>query len=140
MQMNYINKLNKLGNYKDYAPIGIMFVFFLYLILAIKAQSFLPSNIEKFAENLADLNWPAPVILAYVGSWSVFLAYILIALGWKTRIACIPTVIYFLVAVFGFHIARGHGISDTMSATVLLVMSIFLLINGPGKPSVDEGL
>ena len=138
--MNILKSIDKLDRFKDYAPIGIRFVFFLYLILAIKAQSFLPSNIEKFASNLAEMNWLMPTFLAYLGSWSVFVGYIMVVLGWKTRLASIPIVIYFLVAVFGFHVAKGHGISETMSATVLLVMSIFLLLNGAGKPSIDEGL
>lgn len=138
--MNIFNSIDKLERYKDYAPIGIRFVFFLYLILAIKAQSFLPSNIEKFAGNLAEMNWPIPLFLGYLGSWSVFVAYIMVVLGWKTRLASIPIVIYFLVAVFGFHVAKGHGISETMSATVLLIMGIFLLLNGAGKPSFDEGV
>jgi len=138
--MNVFNKTDRLEKFKDYAPIGIRFVFLLYLILAIQHQSFLPSNIEKFAENLAEMNWPASTFLAYLGSWSVFIAYIFVVIGWKVRLASIPIVIYFLVAVFGFHMAKGHGISETMSATVLLMMSIFLLMNGGGKPSIDNGL
>ena len=134
-----LSSIDKLDRFKNYAPIGIRFIFFLYLILAFKAQSFMPSNIEQFASRLAKMNWPLPTLLAYVGSWSVFLGYILIVIGFKTRWACIPVVVYFLVAVFAFHVAQGHGISDTMSATVLLMSSLFLLINGAGKPSVDEG-
>jgi len=55
--MNIFKAVDKLERFKDYAPIGIRFIFFLYLILAIKAQSFLPGNIEKFASNLAEMIW-----------------------------------------------------------------------------------
>ncbi|MFP2995379.1 DoxX family protein [Spongiivirga sp. MCCC 1A20706] len=132
--------LNKLEKFKDYAPVGIRFIFLLYFILAVDHQSFMPSNVEKFAGNLAEMNWPMSTFLAYLASWSGIIAYVFVIIGWKTRLASIPIVIYFLVAVLGFHAAKGHGISESMSATVLLVMGIFLLLNGPGKPSIDEGL
>ena len=132
--------LEKLEKFKAYAPVGIRMIFLLYFILAIKAKVYLPTTIEKFSESIAGMGLPAPLVLAYLGSWSLLIAYVMIIIGYKVRLAAVPVVIYFLVAVFGFHVASGHGISQTMSATVLLVMAIFLLLHGAGKPSVDEGL
>ena len=132
--------LDNLEKFKPYAPVGIRLVFLLYFILAIKAKVYLPDTIEKFSESLSGMGLPAPLFFAYLGSWSLLIAYIMIVIGYKVRLAAVPVVIYFLIAVFGFHVASGHGISQTMSATVLLVMAIFLLLNGAGKPSVDEGL
>ncbi len=135
-----LKTLNKLEKYKSYSPIFIRIIFLLYFILAVKAEVYTPSVIEKFAESLVKINIPAPIFFAYLGSWSVFVAYIMIIIGWKVRLAAIPVIIYFLVAVFLFHVNSGHGIRETMSATVLLVMGCFLLLNGAGKPSIDEGI
>ncbi len=132
--------LDKLARFKQYAPICIRFIFFLYLILAVKAQVYLPSNVEKFSENLGGMGFPFPLFFAYLASWSVFIAYILVTLGWKVRLAAVPLVIYFSVAVFVYHVPAAHGISKTMPATVMLAMSLFLLLNGAGKLSIDEGI
>jgi len=136
-----INKIeNRLKGLSGYAPLFLRFVFLLYFIMAIKAQVFRPSVVEKFSEQLINLGFPAPLFFAYLGSWSVFLCYFLIIIGWKTRLAAIPIIIYFLVAILSYHLPAGHGISKTMPATVLFVLGCFFLLNGAGKFSVDEGL
>jgi len=136
-----INKMiNRLDNWKGYAPLFLRFVFLLYFITAVKAKVFSPSVIEKFSEQLINLGFPAPLFFAYLGSWSVFICYFLIIIGWKTRLAAIPIIIYFLVAILSYHLPAGHGISKTMPATVLFVLGCFFLLNGAGKLSIDEGL
>lgn len=135
-----LNKLNQLDKFKDYAPVFLRFIFLLYLITAVKAQVFMPSVVEKFSEQLINLGFPAPLFFAYLGSWSVFVAYILIIIGWQTRLAAIPIIIYFAVAILTYHLPEGHGIRQTMPATVLFVLGCFFLLNGAGKPSVDKGV
>ena len=101
--------VNRLERCRDYAPLFLRFVFLLYFITAIKAQVFTPSVIEKFSEQLINLGFPAPLFFAYLGSWSVFICYFLIIIGWKTRVAAIPIIIYFLVAILSYHLPAGHG-------------------------------
>ena len=132
--------LKKLDKVKDYAPITIRLIFFLYFILAIKGQVYLPTNAEKFGDNLADMGIPLASFMGYLATYSIFISHIMVVIGFKTRVAAIPEVIYFLVAVFVYHVPEGHGISQTMPASVMLAMSIFLLLNGAGKPSIDEGI
>ncbi len=132
--------LGKLNTYKAYATIPIRFIFFLYLILAIKAEVYLPSNAEKFGENLAGMGIPASTLMGYLASYSIFIAHILIIIGWKVRFAAAIEIIYFMVAVFVYHVPKDHGISETMPASVMLAMSLFLLFNGAGKPSFDESI
>ncbi len=86
------------------------------------------------------MHFPAPLFFTYLASWSIFIAYVLETLGWKVRLAAIPLVIYFLVAAFVYHVPAGHGIGKTMPASVMLAMSLFLLFNGAGKLSIDEGV
>ena len=132
------NTLNKLEKLKEYAPVPIRIIFLLYFILAVKAQVYLPSNAEKFGENLAVMGIPFASFMGYIATYSLFIAHLMIVIGFKVRLAAIPEIIYFLVAVFVYHVPEGHGISQTMPASVMLAMSIFLLLNGAGKPSVDE--
>jgi putative oxidoreductase len=127
----------KAGNY---APIFLRMVFALYLYLALKAGVYTSVAHDKFASNLAGLGLPASSLLAYISTWSMLIAYTLISIGWFTRLAAIPVVINFIVALVWGHLLTGHEISKAISAIVLLVLGIFFLLNGPGKPSVDEGL
>ena len=61
-------------------------------------------------------------------------------LGWKTRWAALFLTINFIVAVVAGHIAIADTYKNSFPSINLLAMSIFLLLNGPGKPSVDEGV
>ena len=135
-----LKTLEKLDRIKDYAPVAIRIIFLLYFILALKAQVYLPSNAEKFGENLAGMGIPFAPFMGYLATYSIFVAHLMVVIGFKVRLAAIPEVICFLVAVFGYHVAEGHGISKTMPASVMLAMSLFLLLNGAGKPSLDEGV
>jgi putative oxidoreductase len=125
---------------KSLAPLFLRLIFAIYLFLALKAKVYLPSAVDKFAENLSGLGLPAATFLAYLGTYSVLISYLLLVIGFKTRWAAIPVIIYFLVAVVWGHIIPGHALGKMISAIVLLVLGIFFLLNGPGRPSVDEGV
>lgn len=66
--------------------------------------------------------------------------YFLIVIGWMTRWAAIPVIINFIVALVWGHLIPGHELSKMVSAIVLLILGIFFLLNGPGKPTLDEGI
>lgn len=103
-----------------------------------KAYEF--SAIEKFSENLKGLGFPLPLAFAFVGTWMVLIGYVLVVIGWKTKWAAIPVVIYFGVAVFVYHVPEGHGLSKMMAALAPMMMGLFFMLHGAGKPSVDEGV
>ena len=125
---------------KEYAPLPLRMIFVYYLFTALKSQVYAPSTINSFAENLEGLNWPMPLVLAWIGSYTVLIGYVLIIVGFKIRYAAIPIIIYFAVASFGFHFAQGHSVKDAMPALILMALGIFFLFNGAGKPSIDEGI
>ncbi|MEL7162075.1 MAG: DoxX family protein [Bacteroidota bacterium] len=78
---------------------------------------------------------PASLILAVFGE---FFCGILIAVGYFTRVACIPYLITMLVAAFIVHLTDGWG---KMSFPLMYaVAAIILLITGPGKYSLDYRL
>jgi putative oxidoreductase len=124
---------------KDYAPVFLRLIFAIYLFLALKAGVYTTEAHTAYAENLGKLGLPAPAFMAHLSSWSMLACYALIIIGWKTRWAAIPVIINFAVAIIWGHLIPGHGLSKMVSAIVLLVLGIFFLLNGPGKPSVDEG-
>jgi putative oxidoreductase len=92
-----------------------------------------------YAKSLSGLGLPASGFLAYLSTWSMLACYFLIIIGWHTRYAAIPVIINFSVAIIWGHIIPGHTAGKATAAFVLLVLGIFFLLNGPGKPSVDEG-
>ncbi len=132
--------LNKIDAIKAYAPVVLRIVFLYYLVTSISSGIYAPSYAEKFSENLEGLGFPLPLFFAYLGIWSVLIGYALIVIGYKVRLATIPLIIYFAVALLSYHVPEGHGVKESFSAIILLLLSIFLLLNGAGKPSIDDGI
>lgn len=133
----FIDKLDKI---KDYAPIVLRLVFLYYLITSLSGGIYAPRYAEKFSENLSGLGFPIPLFFSYLGIWSLLIGYILVVIGYKMRLATIPIIIYFAIALLAYHIPEGHGIRESFSAIMLMLLGFFFLINGAGKPSIDEGL
>jgi putative oxidoreductase len=128
------------GKYAVYATVFLRAVFAWYLFLAVKAEVYTAQATTDYAKRLSELGLPASGFLAYLSTWSMLICYFLIIIGWKTRYAAIPVVINFLVAIIWGHIIPAHSPAKATAALVLLLLGIFFLLNGPGKPSVDEGV
>ena len=97
-------------------------------------------GLPGYAEWLRSLGFPFPLLSAGLSAYGEFLGGIMLLLGWKTRWAAGVLIINFLLAVVVGHLATGDTYANTFPALVLLATSVFLLLNGPGKPSVDDGL
>lgn len=77
---------------------------------------------------------PAPsLFLAVIGE---FICPILIIIGYKTRLATIPTAITMLVAAFIVHAADAFGSKE--KALLYLFGFIAIALLGPGKYSIDR--
>ena len=133
------NLLSSVEKYKSYASVPIRIIFAFYLYTALKARVYNPDVLHAFGEQLHGLSFPFPIFFAHLGTWSLLLAYVMVLIGWKVRLAAVPMIIYFGVAIMTYHLPEGHSIRQTMPALALMMMSIFLFINGAGKPSLDEG-
>ncbi|WP_420601909.1 DoxX family protein [Flagellimonas sp.] len=96
-----------------------------------KFQKLISGNTEF--PNPLGIGQAPSLFLATIGE---FICPILIIIGFKTRLATIPTVITMLVAALFFHSEDPFGNKELpfLYATVFIV--IFLL--GPGKYSVDK--
>ncbi len=65
-----------------------------------------------------------------------FIAPIMIIVGYKTRIATIPTILTMLVAAFIVHRADAFGQKELALLYAVVFTAVFLV--GPGKYSVDK--
>ena len=65
-----------------------------------------------------------------------FIAPIMILVGYKTRLATIPTILTMLVAAFIVHRSDAFGQKELALLYALVFTAVFLL--GPGKYSVDK--
>jgi putative oxidoreductase len=125
---------------RDYAPFLLRLVFGGQLIYYVYPNIVSLASMREFADYLAKMHVPLPLPFAFVAAYTEFLGGILMILGWQTRIAGALLTINFLVAFFVAHIAIGDTYANTYPSLHHLAMAVFLLLNGPGKPSIDEGV
>ena len=85
---------------------------------------------------LSDVGVPAPEFFAFMAGFGEFVGGVLLILGLVTRPAAILTTITMLVAVFGKHLDDPFGKKELGLA--YLVMSLVILIAGPGRHSLDR--
>ncbi|WP_128545942.1 DoxX family protein [Larkinella soli] len=130
-----------LHRYRAYAPFLLRLAFGYELIDAAGHTALHPAEgIPGYAEWLQSLGFPFPILSAALSAYAEFLGAILIIIGLWTRWAAVILFINFSFALLLGHIAIGDTYKGAMPAINLWAMSIFLLLNGPGKPSVEEGL
>ena len=80
------------------------------------------------------------LVSAALSAYTEFLGAILMIAGLWTRWAAFFLLINFAFAVLLGHLAIQDTYKNTLPALNMLAMSVFLLFNGPGKPSFDEGI
>lgn len=90
---------------------------------------------EKFIAGVAKLGFPAPDFFAWAAGLSEFAGGILIAIGLFTRPSSFFLAITMFVAAFGKHGAEAFGAQE--KALLYAVLAILLVIQGPGKYSLD---
>lgn len=90
---------------------------------------------DKFVSSVANLGFPAPDFFAWAAGLSEFAGGILIAIGLFTRPSAFFLTITMFVAAFGKHAADSFGAQE--KPLLYAVLAILLLIQGPGKYSLD---
>jgi putative oxidoreductase len=85
------------------------------------------------------MNFPFPVLNAYLATITEGMGVILLILGLGTRIISVPLMITMLVAIFTVHYANGFAAGDNCYEIPFyyLLMLFTLFILGPGRISVD---
>ena len=131
----------RLNRLRPYAPFLLRLAFGYELLDAAGHTALNPSEgILGYADWLKSLGFPLPMVSATLSAYSEFLGAILMIAGLWTRWAAFFLLINFVFAVLMGHIAIQDTYKNALPAINLLAMSVFLLLNGPGKPSFDEGL
>jgi len=94
-------------------------------------------KLREFKSYLTSLGFPLPGMGIYVSTYVEFLGGFLLILGLYTRWVSAVVAFNFLLAVLFAHLAVGDSYANTMPALNLLVVSVILFLNGPGKYSLD---
>ena len=134
MLVNLDKKFNPIAGY---APLIIRLAFGLHLIYY-SGEAVLTLSAGESADFLASLGIPFPALMAWIYTLTEFIGGIFLIIGFKTRWIAIPLIITFLVAAFIAH--AGDPYEDSFQALQMLAVSIYFLIRGAGKLSVDEFL
>ena len=90
---------------------------------------------EGFIQRVGEMGFPAPEFFAWSAGLSEFVGGIFIAIGLFTRPSAFFLTFTMAVAAFGGHGGDGFGAQE--KALLYGVLAIFLLIQGPGKFSLD---
>jgi len=84
---------------------------------------------------LASLGFPAPRFMAYLGKWAELLGGASLILGFLTRWLMIPLII--TMAVIIFIMGQSDPLGEDQHPFLLLMISLFYCLAGPGKWSLD---
>jgi len=136
--MKVIKKLNKWANSHSYYPVDILRIA-LGLFLIIKGVSFIKdsSHLEELLVGLDDFSvmvW----MVHYVGMFH-FVGGIMLIFGLLTRVVLIIQLPIFVGAVAINFFAVFHTQSFA-EALIVLVVSMFFILYGSGKHSIDYDL
>ena len=115
---------------------------FLRLILAYGFYTPALNKLKDFnsvGEWFDSMNYPAPLLSAYLAGITETLGVILLIIGLGTRFISIPLMIVMLVAIFTVHIGNGFAAGDNGFEIPLyyFLMLFTLMVYGSGKVSVD---
>lgn len=97
------------------------------------------ANMQGIASWFESLNYPLPVLNAYLAATTEALGVVLLIVGLGTRMISIPLIIVMLVAIATVHLGNGFDAGDNGSEIPLyyIIMLVNLLIIGPGRISLD---
>ncbi len=133
----YQNVGERLNSLKDLPPL------FFRLILAYGFYG--PAmmkwgNIDGIAEWFGSMGIPFPTLNAYLAASTEMAAVILLPPGLATRLISIPLMITMFVAIVTVHLGNGfEAANNGFEIPVYYSLMLFaLLVNGPGKISLDN--
>lgn len=117
----------------------------LLLLRLILAYGFYEPAMMKIKDVRSIVDWftstgmPMPTLNAYLVTYTEFLGFIFLALGFATRIISIPLLVAMVVAIKVAHWENGFSASENGYEIGLyyIIMLITLLFNGPGRISID---
>lgn len=131
--------LTSLSRYRDVGVLILRLVFGFQLVRVSYENALFPAkNIPGFVDYLTSLGFPLPAVGAWLAAYTEFIGGILLILGLWTRYASIALIINFTLAFVFAHLVINDTYQNTFPSVNLLAVSIFLLLNGPGKYALKE--
>jgi putative oxidoreductase len=129
--------LTSLSRYRDWGVLILRLAFGFQLVRVSYENALFPTkNIPGFVDYLISLGFPFPTVGAYLAAYTEFIGGILLILGLWTRYASVALIINFMMAFVFAHLAINDTYQNTFPSANLLAVSIFLLLNGPGRYSI----
>lgn len=125
---------------REYAAVPLRLIAAIVLILGTLDNILSWQRMLEFKKFIAANGGPFPLAGAVVSVWAQFLCGILILIGLWTRPAAAVMVINFLAALLIAHrdLFTEQGFFNARPALFLLAIALFLMLHGPGRPSIDE--
>ena len=95
-----------------------------------------------FAKMLSGMGFGAPTFFAYLAAYTCLIGGTALIIGFCTRIATIPLIIFMLVAVIKVHLKKGFFLADGGYEYNFIIIAalIALFILGSGKFGISEKL
>lgn len=96
-------------------------------------------NMEGIAQWFESMNYPLPLLNAYLAGTTEAAGVVLLLLGLGTRLISIPLMFTMLVAIFTVHMGNGFAAGDNGFEIPLyyFLMLFVLMAYGSGKYSID---
>lgn len=131
-----MNLKSSVAKYKDYASLPIRISVGAHLIIGTQDNVFSWDRMLEFESFLNSQGMPFPLLSAILSVYAQFICGILFILGWKAREAAAVMILNFIIAIGLVHL--GDTYANTFPAIMMLAGSVFLLLNGSGKPGIDS--
>lgn len=88
------------------------------------------------SEALASRGWPLPWLLGVLTAYTEFAGGILLTVGFLTRPVAVAMAVLFFIITFVFH--AGDPFGDKELPLLYFVLSVAIVLYGPGRVSVDQ--
>jgi putative oxidoreductase len=88
------------------------------------------------SEALASRGWPLPWLLGVLTAYTEFAGGILLTVGFLTRPVAVAMAVVFFIITFVFH--GGDPFGDKELPLLYFVLSVAIVLYGPGRVSVDQ--
>ena len=124
------------SKFQSYAALPIRIAVGVHLIIGTQDNVFSWDRMLEFEGFLDAQGMPLPLFSAVLSVYAQFISGLLFILGWRVRWAALVMIVNFIVAILLVHL--GDSYQGTFPAIMMLAGSIFLLLNGSGKLSLDE--
>lgn len=125
---------------REYAAVPLRLIAAIVLILGTLDNVLSWDRMLEFEKFIAAMGGPFPLVGAVVSVWAQFICGFLILIGLWTRPAAAVMVINFIAAMLIAHrnVFSEQGFFNSRPALLMLAISLFLFMHGPGRPSIDE--